>query len=482
MNLEKIGFGGSCHWCTEAIFQSLKGVEKVKQGWIRSKNQNQNFSEAIVLYYDPKLISLPLLIEIHLHTHSCTSNHSMREKYRSAIYYFNKNDKEYALNTIKQLQKDFQDKIITQVLPFLEFKLNVQEQLNYYHSNPEKPFCENIINPKLRYLIKNFSKAINTEKLKHLNPSDIGLGTAAVGRPLYINVHNTKIKDHNNILKYKLNGVEFLNKAHSLGITHFDTSPSYGIAEDMLINFLKKNNSPFITISTKWGYTYVANFNENAIQHEVKDHSYQKLITQWEKSKQLLPHLKIYQIHSVTHESNVLENNTILEELFQIKKQYNIEIGLSTSGPYQKEVIKKACQITDNNLPLFTSYQFTYNILDQSIIEIKDLLINKKVIIKEALANGRLLSKEFKHYNLIRERLIELAQKHKTSIDAIAIRFCMDSFPGSITLSGANSIEHLISNLKAKTFELTQDEIKLLKKYTLDPTDYWEERKILKWN
>ncbi|WP_309597677.1 peptide-methionine (S)-S-oxide reductase [Flavobacterium oreochromis] len=118
MNLEKIGFGGSCHWCTEAIFQSLKGVEKVKQGWIRSKNQNQNFSEAIVLYYDPKLISLPLLIEIHLHTHSCTSNHSMREKYRSAIYYFNKNDKEYALNTIKQLQKDFQDKIITQVLPF----------------------------------------------------------------------------------------------------------------------------------------------------------------------------------------------------------------------------------------------------------------------------------------------------------------------------------------------------------------------------
>jgi hypothetical protein len=79
------------------------------------------------------------------------------------------------------LQKDFNDTIITQVLPYVAFKLNIEDQLNYYHSNPEKPFCENYINPKLKLVIEKFSKSVNHTKLQHLKTSKIGLGTAAIG-------------------------------------------------------------------------------------------------------------------------------------------------------------------------------------------------------------------------------------------------------------------------------------------------------------
>ena len=77
MGKEKIGIGGSCHWCTEAIFQSLIGVEEVLQGWIHSDGEATTFSEAVVITFDTNLITLEALIEIHLHTHSCTAMHSM---------------------------------------------------------------------------------------------------------------------------------------------------------------------------------------------------------------------------------------------------------------------------------------------------------------------------------------------------------------------------------------------------------------------
>lgn len=147
-----IGFGGSCHWCTEAIFQSLIGVEKVAQGWVASKPPNDTYSEAVVVTFDPKVISLETLIEVHLYTHSCTSEHSMRGKYRSGVYYVNAVQKKQALEAIKSLQKEFDQPIITKIIPFKAFKLNDEQYLDYYKRNPEKPFCENYISPKLRAL------------------------------------------------------------------------------------------------------------------------------------------------------------------------------------------------------------------------------------------------------------------------------------------------------------------------------------------
>ncbi len=168
--MEKIGLGGSCHWCTEAIFQSIIGVSAVKQGWIRSVLPNDGYSEAVLISFDEQKVGLDVLIQIHLHSHSCTANHSMRIKYRSAVYYFNNQQSNDALKILNNLQKDFDHPVITQVLPFIDFKINDIDSLNYYYSNPEKPFCQTYIEPKLKKLMDKFSERMNIEKLKKSNP------------------------------------------------------------------------------------------------------------------------------------------------------------------------------------------------------------------------------------------------------------------------------------------------------------------------
>ncbi len=154
MNIEKIiGFGGGCHWCTEAVFQHLQGVLMVEQGWILSDCCNsKNYSEGVLVHYNPNIIDLKTLIEIHLHTHSSTLLHSMRKKYLSAVYWFNKEQKLDAEKIIKQIQTQFEKKIITQVCQFLSFKHSPEIFKNYYLKNPEKPFCKRFIKPKLKIL------------------------------------------------------------------------------------------------------------------------------------------------------------------------------------------------------------------------------------------------------------------------------------------------------------------------------------------
>lgn len=169
--MAKIGFGGSCHWCTEAIFLSLNGIVSVEQGWIASNGEHSSFSEAVIVEYNAAIISLGTLIAIHLSTHSCTANHSMRSKYRSAIYTFTDKQAGIVDKAIIELQKEYESPIITKILPYKDFKINRKDLLNYYYSNPEKPFCENIINPKLRRLMQQFSSEIADNRLEHLKTS-----------------------------------------------------------------------------------------------------------------------------------------------------------------------------------------------------------------------------------------------------------------------------------------------------------------------
>ena len=163
--IERVGLGGSCHWCTEAIFQSLKGVINVEQGWITSDGDASSFSEGVIVHFNSDIISLETLIAVHLHTHSCTSKHKMRSKYRSAIYTFSNDQEKLCKKAIVTLQNDFDNAIITEIIPFKSFKLNQETYLNYYYSNPEKPFCENVVSHKLRLLLQNFSNNVDKNKL-----------------------------------------------------------------------------------------------------------------------------------------------------------------------------------------------------------------------------------------------------------------------------------------------------------------------------
>lgn len=165
MRNKKIALGGGCHWCTEAVFQSLKGVEKVEQGFVSPLEDLNSYSEAVIVHYNIDLIHLEDLIAVHLHTHKSTSNHSFRKKYRSAVYVFDQEDLEKSEMGIKDLQTNFKEKLITKVHRFGKFKASEIQFHDYYFNNPEKPFCETYISPKLQMLKQKFGKLTNDEKI-----------------------------------------------------------------------------------------------------------------------------------------------------------------------------------------------------------------------------------------------------------------------------------------------------------------------------
>ena len=312
----------------------------------------------------------------------------------------------------------------------------------------------------------------------------LGLGTAALGRPQYINVRQEDC-DNSDLATFRKHSFSVLEDAYNSGIRYFDTAPGYGLAEELVLRWLQTKNDKSIEVATKWGYTYTANFDANATVHEVKEHSLSKLDEQWHFSKQLLPYLKVYQIHSATLETGVLENKEVLEQLAFLKKEHNLKIGLTTTGTNQVEVIKKALDVFVDDEQLFDLFQVTYNFLDQSLKEVSDELINQKksIVIKEALANGRIFKNEnYLHYNKMYATLESLSKKYNVGVDAISLKYCEQTITNSIVLSGASDSEQLKENLKLNTFTLSKDEIELLNSFKIKPEFYWKERKELQWN
>ncbi|WP_109832958.1 aldo/keto reductase [Reichenbachiella versicolor] len=313
----------------------------------------------------------------------------------------------------------------------------------------------------------------------------IGLGTAMIGRPHYINIRQESPEAFN-IEDFKTNAFQVLDKAYERGIRYFDTAPGYGIAEDFMLEWLDRKNDASIEIATKWGYTYTANFDLNASKHEVKEHSIDKLNEQWEKSKSFLPYLSTYQIHSATFESGVLKNDSVLNRLAELREKHNLKIGITVSGDQQKEILEDALLIIRDGQQLFEVYQVTYNILETSLRHIIDSLNQSsyRIVIKESLANGRLLpNKSFPKYLLLYELLENLAEKYDVGIDAIAMRYCIDTLnhPYSV-LSGAAISNHLLENLSALRFNLLDSEIEKLKQFSIVRKEYWNERKEMVWN
>lgn len=154
---DKIGFGGGCHWCTEAVFQALLGVGQVDQGFIRSAPPDDAYSEAVVVHFDPGVISLSDLIEIHLRTHASTSQHSMRAKYRSAVYVHSAIHAHEAGAILDELQQALSEPLVTRVLPFAGFKSSRPRWLNYFEKNSGNQFCGRYINPKLERLRSDYA-------------------------------------------------------------------------------------------------------------------------------------------------------------------------------------------------------------------------------------------------------------------------------------------------------------------------------------
>ena len=150
--LPQAGFGGGCHWCTEAVFQALKGVVEVHQGFIASDAPDDALSEAVMVSWDPLQITLQDLIAVHLATHSSTSNHRLRSRYRSAIYVTDDADGAAARAELARLSLETGSEFITRVLPLRRFAASDVSFHDYYNRNRGGQFCESYIEPKLALL------------------------------------------------------------------------------------------------------------------------------------------------------------------------------------------------------------------------------------------------------------------------------------------------------------------------------------------
>ncbi|MEO1257212.1 MAG: aldo/keto reductase [Bacteroidota bacterium] len=313
---------------------------------------------------------------------------------------------------------------------------------------------------------------------------NIGLGTAAIGRPQYINIRQEKGAPFS-LESFRAQGKTVLDEAYHRGIRYFDTAPGYGLAEDLLIEWVAEKNDPHIEVATKWGYTYTANFDPNAKLHEVKEHSLSKLNEQWATSKSLLPWLTTYQVHSATFETGVLENEAVLHRLAELKSLHHLHIGITTSGANQTDVLQRALAVEINGVVLFDVFQVTYNMLDQSLAAIAPQMTgqNKRLIIKEALANGRVFpNRNYPHYGDLYQTLKQLAEKYGVGMDAIALRFCLDTIGPYQVLSGAANPQHILENSKVNQFVLEKVDLEKLKSFGTPAENYWAERKKLGWN
>ena len=162
--LRRIGFGGGCHWCTEAVFASLRGVERVEQGFICAEAPDDSFSEGVVVTFRPDEISLGDLSEIHLRTHSCASNHAMRGKYRSAIYAMNEVQARAARKVLTELAPEFGAFLVTRVLRFRAFRASDERFQRYAEKNAGGPFCTTYIDPKLALIRREYGRFMRSAR------------------------------------------------------------------------------------------------------------------------------------------------------------------------------------------------------------------------------------------------------------------------------------------------------------------------------
>lgn len=318
-----------------------------------------------------------------------------------------------------------------------------------------------------------------------MKSTKIGLGLAALGRPDYINIRAEQNIDKS-IEAFKVNALKVLDASYKLGIRDFDVAPSYGLGEQFLREWNDSRAHKDVNLSTKFGYTYVANWElDYSGKHEIKEHSLAKLNAQWEVSKALLPNLKIYQIHSATIDSGVLSNSDVLYRLYELKQKHQLKIGISSSGTEQVKIIEEAQKVNFDGKGLFDSYQVTFNIFEQSCFNILKQLVteDKIIIIKEALANGRVFrNTKFPDYNTAYTFLETLSKKYAVGIDAIALRFVMDALEPTLVLSGGANMIQIKENLKALYFQLEANDIEMLKSFAVPTHNYWQERSNLVWN
>jgi aryl-alcohol dehydrogenase-like predicted oxidoreductase len=316
-----------------------------------------------------------------------------------------------------------------------------------------------------------------------LSVSEIGLGLAAIGRPGYINLGRERdLGSDRSVEAMRARSHALLDAAYAGGVRYFDAARSYGLAEDFLASWLgvRAIAPGDVTVGSKWGYRYTAQWQVGAAVNEVKDHSPENLRRQIVESRALFgERLGLYQIHSATLESGVLDDRGVIAELSRLRAG-GLAVGLSVSGPKQGDTIRRALEIEVDRRPLFDSVQATWNLLEPSagpaLAEAKQAGLG--VIVKEALANGRLSTGS---PDPAAESSASRALRLGRGLDAIAIAAALAQPWSDVVLSGAVTAEQLSSNLTALDVVESREDPAELGVAAEPPAEYWSKRAELAW-
>ena len=173
---EKATFGSGCFWCTEAVFQQLRGVKSVQSGYSGGEAPNPTYdevctgrtghAEVVQITYDPAAISFDELLKVFWQTHDPTTlnrqGHDVGTQYRSAVFYHNDAQRRTAEAYKQQLDAagTFRAPIVTEITPFKNFYAAEDYHENYFRSNPEQSYCAAVIRPKVEKFKKEFKEML----------------------------------------------------------------------------------------------------------------------------------------------------------------------------------------------------------------------------------------------------------------------------------------------------------------------------------
>jgi aryl-alcohol dehydrogenase-like predicted oxidoreductase len=310
---------------------------------------------------------------------------------------------------------------------------------------------------------------------------------AALGRPGYMVLgHAEDMAGGTAVDAMRRPAHAVLDAAWALGVRYVDAARSYGRAEAFVASWLTARGiaAGELVVGSKWGYAYTAGWRVDAEVHEVKEHSAEQLARQWAESRAVLGrHLRLYQIHSATLDTGVLDNAAVIAGLAKLK-QNGVRIGLSLTGAGQADTLRRAMEVRVDGVRLFDGVQATWNVLESSAGSVlaEARSAGMGVIVKEALANGRLTRR-----NTAPEHAADLsvlraeAGRLGTTVDALALAAVLAQPWADMVLSGAATVAHLRSNAAALDVRIDDEAREKLGALAWTPAAYWDERSRLPW-
>lgn len=174
--LQKMTVGGGCFWCTEAVFDHIKGVEKIVSGYAGGQVPGHptyreicsgltGHAEVIQVSFDPSIISYKDMLLIFMTSHDPTSLNQQGAdrgtQYRSVIFYHDEEQKKIAEEVFEEIGENFDDPIVTELSELPKFYEAEEEHQDYYKNNPFAGYCRAVISPKLQKL-----RRVHADKLK----------------------------------------------------------------------------------------------------------------------------------------------------------------------------------------------------------------------------------------------------------------------------------------------------------------------------